>query len=139
MTPEKFIENAFIKAGISNPFNQWLTLHNIFQRIGLYTSDNNIMVDFRSRLFYFNTDDKMLYIRYLTGDIEPYTADTKVNVGGYTFTIDGKTYYIAGAKNYKMSNVEDIGPYHSAISFGDISSFSWVDTTNTVNKYLEDF
>ena len=94
MSAKDFIEAAFNKAGISNPFNQQLTLDNIFTSIGIHKADNNIAVSYKTKMFYFNEDDQMIYIRRFTGIVYPYDSNVKLETGDITFTVDGNTYYL---------------------------------------------
>ena len=127
MSAKDFIEAAFNKAGITNPFNQWITLDKIFTSIGIHKADNNIAVSYKTKMFYFNEADQMIYIRRFTGIVYPYDSSVKLDTGDITFTVDGNTYYLKCYKNYKMSSDNNIGAYHEAVSFDQPTLFSYIN------------
>jgi len=129
-----FVKNALIEiTGLSNPMNQWLTLTGQVQRIGML-SDNNIGVDLRYRMFYFDSTSEMVYIKYLTGKI--YESST-VPTGYISFTYNGKNYVAQVASGGNNSN-NTIGRFHSCVSFDKITAFFYPDNDSQQQRYLEE-
>lgn len=127
-----FIKSSLESIGLSSPMNSWITLHNKVQRIGL-VSDVNINVDFRSRMFYFDTTSEMLYIRRMTGDLYKCTED--VPAGYVSYTIDGNVYVVKISNNAKTST---IGLFHSAVAFDKICSFYYSKQESAIQSYLDE-
>lgn len=135
MTKNKILA-AFNDAGIASPFNTWMTLHNVFNSIGLHKADNNIAVDYRTVMFYFNEDDEMVYLRHFDGTVYEYNSNSKLYDGDITFTVNDKTYFLRCLSCYKTSTDDNIGEYHEAISFDQITSFTYINALNKFSLYF---
>ena len=109
---------------------QWYTLELLAQRIGML-GDSNIHVDPRNRLFMFNNDSEMLYVKVLSGTLYEYSAsDPRINQTGYvTFTLsDGSK--VIGRETDDGIDVSGLGKIHTFISYDNISAFYNVGMTS---------
>ena len=120
-----FIIQCFSQGALNVPVNAWVTLHNKVQRIGLL-ADNNISVDPRYRIFYFDTTNELLYITYYDGVLYRYEDGAPLeNPEQYSVVnINGVNYLNKKSKNsvkYTIGGNEcDI---HAIISFDKIVGF----------------
>jgi hypothetical protein len=70
-----FIKNWVVNHGMND--GSWHTLDGVVQRVGLL-GDANIHIDPTTRVFYFDNDNELLYIKNLTGTLYDYEKNQAV-------------------------------------------------------------
>lgn len=128
MTKE-FIKHTLKEiTGFSSPMNQWLTLTGCCQRIGML-SDNNIGIDPLHKMFYFDEDDEMLYIRKFDGEL---IKTTETRDGYVSLTLNG-TQYLNKISESTIDH-EDAGVFHQCVSFDKLVAFYYPDMNDDVKE-----
>ena len=129
-----FISHAL--ATLNEEQDTWTTLYEKCQRIGLI-ADNNISIDPRYRVFYFDSNSEMLYITYYDGTMILYENGDEIPEGYTVMTINNKLYLNKISNNSVPCTIN--GHHyriHAAISYDKIVGFYFAN--RDPNKYLEE-
>ena len=133
MTPE-FITRAL--SALDESENTWTSLFGKVKRIALL-ADNNISVDPRYRLFYFDDDTEMLYITYYDGTMIRYNEGDEIPENYTIMTINGTSYLNKISKNYVIYNIDGVDcKIHAAISYDKIVGF--YNPTVSAQAYIDE-
>ena len=129
-----FITNALSILGEVQ--DTWTTLHGKVQRIGLL-ADNNISIDPRYRVFYFDSDSEMLYITYYDGNMIRYHDGDEIPENYNIITVNGNPYLNKISQNSVACTLGgSVYRIHAAISYDKIVAFYYPNVT--VEKFIED-
>jgi hypothetical protein len=117
-----FIKNWVVNHGMND--GSWHTLDGVVQRVGLL-GDANIHIDPTTRVFYFDNDNELLYIKNLTGTLYDYEKSKQylTTTGYMSFTLKDGTKVVAVESSANGVSVTGLGRVHTFISYDNISGF----------------
>ena len=114
MTSEQLTELGFA-------LNKWDTLQDVCFQL-LFTNESHMYVSQLTRQYYFDANNKLIFVRYLTGN--PVTAERRR--GGFKYSkVNVKTESGEVVERYipiELGGVEDstIGRYHLVLNMDDL-------------------